>query len=116
VSDFLNDRTTFKDPNERMAQLRGLQVQLTYEPVYSGKQPRSKAAQIEARIKTITGTGQSVSEQKFILSGRNGEAEKEITVLLHFQSSKSYKPYFALCGVIRSSADLRSVQHHSTQF
>jgi eukaryotic translation initiation factor 2C len=101
VSDFLKDDTTFKNQNDRLAQLRGLQVQLTYDPVHPSKQPRSRTAEIAARIKTIAGTGKAVGKQTFILKGRDGTADTEITVQGHFEGSKSSKiRSFALYGVI----------------
>ncbi|EAT81940.2 hypothetical protein SNOG_10546 [Parastagonospora nodorum SN15] len=85
VSDFLQDTTTFKYQSERLAKLRNLRVQLTYDPVHSGTKPRSAAATIEARIKTIAGTGLPVSEQKFTLKGRDGKPDTKITVQSHFE-------------------------------
>jgi len=94
VSDFLQDTTTFKDENERLAKLRNLRVQLTYDPIHSGK-PRSAAATIEARIKTIAGTGLPVSQQTFILKGRDGKPDSKTTVQSHFEQSKLHAPLFS---------------------
>ena len=93
VSDFLQDTTTFKYQSERLAKLRNLRVQLTYDPVHSGTKPRSAAATIEARIKTIAGTGLPVSEQKFTLKGRDGKPDTKITVQSHFERSKLRIPH-----------------------
>jgi hypothetical protein len=97
----LKDDTTFKNQKDRLAQLRTLRVQLTYDPVHSSKQPRSRSEEIAARIKTIAGTGEAVGKQTFVLDGRDGEADKEITVQEHFEGSKlSSMHSFALYGVI----------------
>ncbi|KAH4122881.1 hypothetical protein HBH47_082000 [Parastagonospora nodorum] len=92
VSDFLQDTTTFKYQSERLAKLRNLRVQLTYDPVHSGTKPRSAAATIEARIKTIAGTGLPVSEQKFTLKGRDGKPDTKITVQSHFERTYQSPP------------------------
>jgi eukaryotic translation initiation factor 2C len=88
VSDFLNDTTTFRNSQERLAHLRGLRVQLSYEPVHNGSAPRSQAATIDARIKTIAGTGLPVCDQTFQLKGQNGNPGAETTVKDHFEKSE----------------------------
>lgn len=87
MSEFLNDSTTFRNPQERLAMLRGLRVQLTYEPVHVGKETRSRAALIDARMKTIPGTGLPVCDQKFKLQGQNGNPEIEVTVQAYLEKS-----------------------------
>jgi hypothetical protein len=72
-----------------MARLCGLQVQLNYEPIHNGAEPRSKAATVKARMKTIRGTGGAVSEQTFILKGRDGKSTTKTTVQSYFENSKS---------------------------
>lgn len=88
VSDFLKDEKTFYKKAERLAQLRGLRVQLTYEPAHTGTDLISQAATIDARMKTIAGTGLPVTEQKFELKGHNGNPTVEVTVKAYFEKSK----------------------------
>jgi eukaryotic translation initiation factor 2C len=77
-----------------------------YDPVHSGKKPRSAAATIEARLKSIKGTGLPVCEQKFPLKGRNGAVDMETTVQAHFSNSEFCSP--SLYGL--QSTDYDSVQ------
>ncbi|KAF1918354.1 ribonuclease H-like domain-containing protein [Ampelomyces quisqualis] len=91
VSDFLNDDRTFGDEQQRLSQLQGLRVQLMYDPVYNGKVPRSKAATIEARIKTIAGHGRQVSQENFLLKGKDGQPEVSTTVQAHFEKTYNVK-------------------------
>jgi eukaryotic translation initiation factor 2C len=94
VSEFLSDEFTFRSRDERLTQLRGLRVQLTYEPASKAK--RSHSATIEARIKSIAGTGIAVGLQKFTLDGRDGQPDSEITVQQHFKDS-TFTPHPVTC-------------------
>ncbi|KAH7380394.1 Piwi domain-containing protein [Phaeosphaeria sp. MPI-PUGE-AT-0046c] len=87
VSEFLNDSVTFPNRPARLAQLRGLRVQLMYEPVHTGNEPRSRAATINARMKIIAGTGLPVTEQKFQLKGQNGNTGNEVTVKAYLEKT-----------------------------
>jgi eukaryotic translation initiation factor 2C len=107
VSDFLRDDTTFKNQQDRLAQLRGLRVHLTYDPVHSGKQPRSRTAEIAACIKTIAGTGKAVREQTFILKSRDGQADAEVIVQEHFARTYNATPLYPGMPAINCGTELR---------
>ncbi|KAF2851686.1 Piwi-domain-containing protein [Plenodomus tracheiphilus IPT5] len=82
VSQFLSDNTSFKSPNARLKALRGVRVQLTYEPKRSGKKPLSTAATIASRIKTITNGGDLCNTQKFTLKDVGDKTIKD-----HFEQT-----------------------------
>lgn len=90
VSHFLLDSTTIKDRDERVSVLRGLRVHLTYDPKHYGKVKRSPAETTEAYMKSIDGTGDPASLQKFTLKGRDGQSDESLNVQQYFQRSKSY--------------------------
>jgi eukaryotic translation initiation factor 2C len=96
VSQFLGDQQTFRNLDERKAQLRGLRVQVMYDPKWTGGIPRSKAAMIKARIKTIVGTGQAVCQQKFGLNGGDGQPDVATTVQSYFRKSRSFLHFSAV--------------------
>lgn len=88
VSQFFNDNT-FKSTKDRAFALQNVQVHLTYDPKHNGKGPRSKAAEIAARMKAIVSHGRPCKDQTFILRGKDGKPDETMTVQQHFQRSKS---------------------------
>ncbi|KAF1849347.1 Piwi-domain-containing protein [Cucurbitaria berberidis CBS 394.84] len=89
VSKFLLDNNTIRDQEERLSVLRGLRVHLTYDPKHSGVEARSRAATIEAYMKTIEETGLPCLRQTFNHKGRDGKPDEKPTVQQYFQ--KTYK-------------------------
>lgn len=88
VSQFLTDDNTIKNQSERLSVLKGLRVHLTYEPKHTCKEPRSRAATVEASMKTVAGGGRACSQQTFKLQGRDGKPDEYPTVQAHFQKSE----------------------------
>ncbi|KAI8943146.1 hypothetical protein NX059_001176 [Plenodomus lindquistii] len=86
VSEFLRDEATFKNRDERLAALRNLGVQLTYEPKRKDGKPRSKAATIASRMKNIMNGGKPCSVQTFTL-----EKGGDVTVKDHFEKTYGRK-------------------------
>ena len=105
VDEFLEDGATFRSDEERYAQLRGLRIQLEYDPLQGNKE-LSKAAIVEARMKTISGTGDPVSEQKFRLKDRDGKTNIEVTVQAYFEKSK-----IPLMSFLAVGTDRHRIQH-----
>lgn len=87
VSDFLAEETTFQHKSERMAQLRGLRVHLTYDPVRSDTSIKSPVTKMNARTKFIAGGGLAISRQPFDLLGRDGAPDTKTTVHQRFKTS-----------------------------
>ncbi|KAH7068121.1 ribonuclease H-like domain-containing protein [Paraphoma chrysanthemicola] len=63
------------------------QILLNLRSINLSYSPRSRAAAIEARMKTIRGTGVRVDTQTFELDDRDGKPATRITVLQHFKNT-----------------------------
>ncbi|OAL44588.1 Piwi-domain-containing protein [Pyrenochaeta sp. DS3sAY3a] len=80
VSQYLLDKGTFPYALEREASLRGLQVQLMYEPKGEGGEKRPESYY----IKTIEGTGESCGRLEIDFQDRHGGPSKRMTIKKYF--------------------------------
>lgn len=104
VSKFLSDAFTFKSLEEREPVLRGLRVCLIYTPKHIASGEKSAATSIEARNKTIEGTGEVCSRLIITIKSKTGGPNERMTLQQYFQKSKlsnqmtiqNYRPTFLL--------------------